>query len=287
MTIPAATICSGIGAPETALSRRPRVLIGYEASGIVRRAFRALGCDAFSCDVLPARDGSPYHIEADIWEVAGDQWDAGIFFPMCTYLTVSAAWAFNDPDFRRYPGVGYHQKVRPGSLTGEARREARREAIQNFQQLLDLPYPKAIENPANSFVSKAIRPADQRIQPFHFGDDGSKITGLWLDRLPRLRPTAFAEPRRTPRPMGSGASDRARAADGCASERGDLFGSGLMRWSNQTDTGQNRLSPSDDRWLKRSETWPGIAAAMGDQWGRWILERVERQYAAHGDGGRR
>ena len=47
-------------------------------------------------------------------------------------------------------------------------------------------------------------------------------------------------------------------------------GKQVKRWANQTDAGQNRLSPSDDRWLKRSETYPGIAAAMGDQWGRWL-----------------
>lgn len=177
---------------------------------------------------------------------------------MCTYLTCSAAWAFEDPDFDRYPGVGYHQKVKPETLTGEARREARREALANFRWLLDLPYPKAIENPAPSFVSEAIRPPDQTIQPFQFGDDASKRTGLWLDRLPKLRPTGFV-------------SGRIVEAD-----PQDLFGGGTERWGNQTDSGQNRLSPGEGRWLERSETYPGIAAAMGAQWGGYLASLAER-----------
>lgn len=167
-----------------------------------------------------------------------------VLHPMCTFLTVSAAWAFNDPDFIKYSGVGYHQRVKPGTLTGAARREARAEALDNFRRLLALPYPKAIENPAPSFVSAAIRPPDQTVQPYEFGDDASKRTGLWLDRLPKLRPTKRIPGRIVMTAKGP-----------------------VERWANQTDSGQNRLSPSDDRWLKRSDTYPGIARAMGNQWG--------------------
>ncbi|HKR17678.1 hypothetical protein [Rhizorhapis sp.] len=225
--------------------RAPRFLIGYSCCGVTREAFERQGVEAWTCDVRPARDGSPRHLQCDIWDVAEDDWDGGLFHPMCTYLTVSAAWAFNDPDYDRYPGVGYHQKIKPGTLTGEARREARREAIKGFRRILDLPYPKAIENPGASFISKAIRPADQLIQPYQFGDDASKLTGLWLDRLPPLTPT-----KRIPGRVVNGKE----------------------RWANQTDSGQNRVSPSEDRWLERSETYAGIAAAMGGQWGRWLMD---------------
>lgn len=167
----------------------------------------------------------------------------GIFHPMCTYLTTSAAWAFNDPDFDRYPGVGYHQKVKSDTLTGAARREAREEAIENFKRIMALPYPKAVENPGGSFLSKAYRPPDQIIQPHQFGDDASKATGLWLDRVPKLVPTTRVPGR---------------------------IVNGVERWANQTDSGQNRLSPGDDRWLLRSETYRGIANAMGDQWGGFM-----------------
>ncbi len=220
-----------------------RILIGYSACPFTRRAFERHGHDVWTCDLLPARDGSDHHLQCDIWQVANEPWDMGLFHPMCTYLTVAAAWAFNDPDFDRYPGIGYHQKLSPDTLTGADRREARDEAVENFKRLMALPYPKAAENPGHSFLSKAYRPADQIIQPYHFGDDASKATGLWLDRLPRLRPT-----KRVP---------------------GRIV-AGRERWANQTDSGQNRVSPGENRWLERSQTYPGIADAMGDQWGGYI-----------------
>jgi hypothetical protein len=210
-----------------------RILIGYSACPITRSAFEARGHEVWTCDLLPSRDGNQdRHLQCDVWDVAGDKWDMAIFHPMCTYLTVSAAWAFKDGP--------YHQKVKPGTLVGAERRAARDEALENFRRLLALPYPKAIENPAPSFISKAIRPPDQTIQPYEFGDDASKRTGLWLDRLPPLTPTKRIAGR---------------------------IVNGRERWSNQTDSGQNKLSPGDNRWLERSKTYPGIAQAMASQWG--------------------
>lgn len=216
-----------------------RVLIGYSTCPSTRLAFERRGHEVWTCDILPARDGSARHLQCDIWDVAGDRWDMGIFHPMCTYLTVSAAWAFGDGP--------YHQRVKPGTLVGAARRAARDEALGNFRRLLALPYPKAIENPAPSFVSKAIRPPDQTIQPYDFGDDASKRTGLWLDRLPKLRPTERVPGR---------------------------IVNGVERWSNQTDSGQNRLPPGEGRWLERSKSYPGIVDAMGDQWGGDLIARA-------------
>lgn len=234
------------GCREQSVSNRPAVLIGYSACQLTRQAFEDAGCEAWTCDLLPARGGQNYHIQGDIWEALRRPWDMAVLHPMCTYLTVSAAWAYGDPDFERYPGVGYHQRVKEGTLVGELRRLARDEAIENFRRLLALPFPVAIENPAPSFLSKAIRAPDQIIQPYQFGDDASKSTGLWLRGLPTLRPTRFVEPRMV---------------------------DGRPRWSNQTDSGQNKLTPGDDRWLLRSATYPGIAAAMGAQWGGFIRGR--------------
>jgi hypothetical protein len=216
-----------------------RVLIGYSACPLTRAAFEAQGCDVWTCDLLPARDNSPKHIHGDIWQAALTQdWDFAVMHPMCTYLTCSAAWAFGDGP--------YHQKVKLGTLVGAARRAARDDALENFSRLLDLPFPVAIENPGTSFVSKAIRKPSQIIQPWQFGDDASKATGFWLsDGVPLLRSTKHVRPRVV---------------------------NGKYRWSNQTDSGQNRLSPSPTRWLERSATYPGIAAAMGEQWGRYINE---------------
>lgn len=168
---------------------------------------------------------------------------------MCTWLTVSAAWAFNDPDFKSYPGVGYHQKVKPGTLTGQARRDARAVALDNFRWLLALPYPKLIENPGASFVAKAIRRPSQIVQPYEFGDDASKATGFWIDRLPLI------------------VTDPVKRVPG-------RVVNGKERWSNQTDSGQNRLSPGDNRWLERSATYPGIADALGTQIGAYLCGGV-------------
>jgi len=49
---------------------------------------------------------------------------------------------------------------------------------------------------------------------------------------------------------------------------------GKKRWGNQTDSGQNRLGPSEDRWKLRAETYSGIAEAMADQWGNYLRRNV-------------
>lgn len=225
-----------------------RWLIGYSTCPYTRAALELSGHEVWTCDLRA--DPHPRHLQCDIWEVAGDSWDAGIFHPMCTFLTCSAAWAFADPDYERYPGVGYHQRVQPGTPTGAERRALRADAIENFKRLDRLPYPKAIENPAPSFVSKAHRPPDQTIQLYDFGEDASKRTGLWLHKLKPLRPTLRVPGRMVEWPPGSGKIRE--------------------RWANQTDAGQNNAPPGDDRWLRRSRTPPGVAAAFGVQWGAAI-----------------
>lgn len=230
-----------------------KILIGYSTCPLTRQAFEQHGHEVWTCDLLPARDGHPRHYKCDIWDVLGMNWDMAVLHPMCTYLTVSAAWALKDPDFDKYPGIGYHQRVSAGTLVGEARRGAQARALENFRKLLALPYSVAIENPAPSFVSKAIRPPSQIIQPHQFGDDASKSTGLWLKDLPPLQPTKHVPPRMV---------------------------DGKPRWANQTDSGQNKLTPSDNRWLERSKTYPGIAAAMGDQWGSMFEPSAAEQAAA-------
>ena len=226
-----------------------QVIVGYSCCQLTRRAFAANGAAAFTCDLLPARgDSQLWHMQCDVWEAINSrQWDFGIFHPMCTYLTVSSAWAFNDPDYDRYPGVGYHQRVSPDTLTGAARRKQRDIELTNFKRLLELPFPAIIENPAVSFINTAIRPPTQVVQPYEYGDDASKATGLWHNdaalaaNLPLLTPTRRIEPR---------------------------IVNGKPRWGNQTDSGQNNIGPSEDRWLIRSQTYPGIAAALGSTYSR-------------------
>lgn len=241
-----------------------RVLIGYSRCEITRQAFERHGHEAWTCDLLPTDEPSNRHFQCDVWSVLAFPWDMAVLHPMCTYLTCSAAWAFKDPDFKKYPGVGYHQKVKDGTLTGAARRIARDMALSNFERLLKLPFPVAAENPAVSFINRAIRPPSQVIHPYDFGDDASKATGFWLTGgLPHLTGTGYVKPRLI--------CDRKHVFE-YGHHKCPFCGSHsfLPRWANQTDNGQNRLSPSDDRWLDRSKTWPGIANAMGDQWGRWL-----------------
>lgn len=242
-----------------------RVLIGYSACQLTREAFEAHGHDVWTCDRLPARGDSPKHFQCDIWEVAEmPGWDFGLFHPMCTVLTTSSAWAFLDADFKRYPGVGYHQKVKPETLVGVDRRNQKDIELANFRRLLKLRYRKVIENPAVSFINTAIRPPTQVIHPHQHGDDASKATGLWLadedgsqsKDIPLIVPTGHVEPR------------------WCQGKK-----KMLPRWANQTDSGQNIEPPGPDRWLKRSETYPGIAAAWGDQWGRYLNEKGSKNEA--------
>jgi len=114
------------------------------------------------------------------------------------------------------------------------------DALHFVQTLMNAPVPLiAIENPV-SVISSRIRKPDQIITPYQFGHDASKKTCLWLKGLPLLRPTNFVEPR---------------------------IVNGKPRWGNQTDSGQNKLAPSANRWKIRSETYKGIAQAMAQQWG--------------------
>lgn len=202
-----------------------RVLVACEFSGAVRRAFRAKGHEAYSCDLLPSDDDSPYHIQGDVTPVLSEGWDLMIAFPPCTYVCSS----------------GLHwNKRRP------ERQALTDEALDFVRLLLGADIPRiALENP-NGCISTAVRKPDQIIQPWQFGHDASKATCLWLKGLPVLVPTDV------------------------------LPGGKEARRSNQTASGQNKLAPSPDRWKLRSITFPGIAAAMADQWGNLQTEDTTR-----------
>lgn len=199
-----------------------------EFSGVVRDAFIELGHDAWSCDLLPCDASSERHIQTDVLTVLDQQWDLMIAHPPCTYFSVSAAWAFSDGP--------YHQKIKPGTLVGSERRRARMESFEFVKALWSAPIKKVcMENPIGS-LSSMFRKPDQIIQPWQFGHDASKATCLWLRGLPPLKPTD------------------------------ELPGGHSARRANQTASGQNRLSPSVDRWKLRSITYPGIGKAMAQQW---------------------
>lgn len=148
-----------------------RVLVACEESGEVRRAFRALGHDAWSCDLLPARDGSEFHIQGDVTPLLSGGWNLMIAFPPCTHLCVSGARWFKE----------------------KQREQA--EALDFVRTLLDAPIPRiALENPIG-VISSRIRKPDQIIQPWQFGHGETKATCLWLKNLPKLVPTNIVEGR--------------------------------------------------------------------------------------------
>lgn len=255
-----------------------RILVACECSGVVREAFRAKGHDAWSVDFLPSvRHGR--HIQSDARSILNGcsygapsfvKWDMMIAHPPCDYLTNSAAWAYKDPDFVRYPGVGYHQRLKPGTLFGAARREARENARDFFLYLWNCGINRiAIENPIGHMNTHSSLPNNipgrQIIQPYEFGEDASKSTVLWLKNLPPLNMTEYVEPRAVCNVCGYCEAHQRMFSHGCP-ECGADAGKVLPRWSNQTDAGQNRLSPSDDRASVRAVTYRGIAQAMADQW---------------------
>lgn len=207
-------------AAEGVVMKALKVLAACESSGVVREAFRRLGHDAWSCDLLPAEDGSQYHIPGDVLPVLEEGgWDLVIAHPPCTYLC-SSGLHWN------------HRRPERQGLTNAA--------AEFFLKFTRLECRWAIENPIGC-MSRLYRKPDQIVQPYQFGEDASKATCLWLHGLPPLVHTRWVMPR---------------------------WVGGRPRWGNQTDSGQNRLGPSPERWRLRSKTYPGLAAAMAEQWGR-------------------
>jgi hypothetical protein len=221
---------------------KKNVLVAAEYSGVVRDAFLEKGHRVISCDLLPTQRPGP-HYQGDVREIIDAvAWDLLIAHPPCTYLAVSGMhWTtrgFRDPQ-----------------LTEDAL---------DFVRLLmnSKIKEKAIENPV-SIISTRIRKYDQLIHPYMFGHDASKSTCLWLDNLQPLDidPSQYVEPRWVccGSVIPEGRSGFCKKCNGSKKP--------LPRWGNQTNSGQNALSPSDDRWKKRSDTFPGIAKAMAEKWG--------------------
>lgn len=145
-----------------------RVLVACEFSGVVRRAFRERGHDAWSCDLLPPEDESEFHYQRDVREILTVKWDLMIAHPPCTYLASMGIW-WNAKRPERW------------SLTHEAK-----------QFVIDLASAPinhiAIENPIG-YLNKNWRRPSQIIHPWQFGHEASKPTCLWLKNLPQLTPT--------------------------------------------------------------------------------------------------
>jgi hypothetical protein len=149
-----------------------RVLIACEYSGKVRDAFRALGHDAWSCDLLPSDNLTDYHYTGDCWPVIAEGWDLIIMHPPCTALAVSG---------NRWYGSGMPKH--------QDRLDSIEWTLALYEHAKKHAPRVAFENPVGVLP---IKPT-QYIQPYQFGHPESKKTGLWLHNLPPLVPTNDVE----------------------------------------------------------------------------------------------
>ena len=153
-----------------------KVLVACEYSGRVRDAFRALGHDAWSCDILPTEADPTHHIEGPVQSVLHLGWDLMVAHPPCTFMANSGAKHL-------YAGM----KKENGR--NEDRWKSMAEAAAFFRMLLNADIPQiAIENPV--MVGHALELVGQNftqsIQPWQFGHMEVKRTCLWLKNLPPL-----------------------------------------------------------------------------------------------------
>lgn len=203
-----------------------KVLVACEESQAVCKEFRALGHEAYSCDILPCSGGHPeWHLQQDVTELLKQKWDMIIAFPPCTHLSNAGAayWKEKQEDGRQQAAIDF------------------------FMLFVNADCSKiAIENPVG-IMSKKYRKPDQIIQPWQFGDEASKKTCLWLKGLPLLQPTNIVD-------RGEFYKIYPPAKNGKAYT--------VPLWYQKL----SGLS-TEERAKMRSKTFPGIAAAMAEQWG--------------------
>lgn len=223
--------------------KKLKVLIACEYSGVVRDAFRNRGFDAWSCDILPTESDHTYHYHCDVKEVLSLGWDLMIAHPPCTYLCASGSAWFYHPDDKGLPT----EKRRPHPRF-PTRRFDQEIAYEFFMQFANADVPRiAIENPIG-VVSRLWRKPDQIIQPYQFGHENSKSTCLWLKDLPILKSTNIVS-------------------------QGDFYydksGKKRDRWFDKG--GSKNINDKQERMKFRSRTFQGIADAMAEQWGDYLL----------------
>lgn len=217
-----------------------RVLIACERSGVVRRAFRRRGHDAVSCDLVRADDGSNHHIVGDVRDHLAEGWDLlAVMHPPCTTLCNSGV---------RWLYIGGKR------INGrdEGRWAELHAAAAFYRDLRDTPHikRKALENPVmhREAIRLTGRGRTQFVQPWWFGDPFFKSIGLELINLPKLHPTNRLTP---PKP---GTADH-------------------KAWSKiHRSSGWGRHAA--DRARLRSETFPGFAEALADQYGNLLDVRA-------------
>lgn len=233
------------------------VLIACEESQTVCKEFRALGFNAFSCDLLESSGGNPqWHFKQDVLEVIKNkggtletgeeyfiegEWNLMIAHPPCTYLAVSGARWYYHPEDKDLP----FEQRRPHPKFPN-RQQDKQEAIEFFMELAnaDIEYI-AVENPVGVMNTNYRKP-DQIVQPYHFGDAASKSTCLWLKNLPPLEPTDIVD-------AGEYVTFKS--------------GKRVAKWYADALTNSKT---SEERRTLRSKTFTGFAKAMAQQWGDFL-----------------
>lgn len=208
-----------------------RVLVACERSQVVTKAFRALGVEAYSCDLVSCdnKEGKAWHIVGDARRVARDyDWALVIAHPPCTYLANAGNRWFS---VERYGGKALDRYI------------AREQAVEFFMAFTRLRCKVAIENPVGRMSTRWRRPT-QIVHPWWFGDPYEKRTCLWLRGLPPLRPTNVVRP-----------------------ENRIVYASGrnMPAWYAKAIT-----KGKQEGARLRSVTFPGMAVAMADQWQRLL-----------------
>ena len=210
-----------------------KILIACEESQAVCKEFRFLGHEAYSCDIQDCSGDKPqWHIKGDVIEQLNKGWDMMISFPPCTHLAVSgAAW--------------FEEKRKDGR---------QQEGIDFFMKMVNAPIKRiAIENPIG-IMSKIYRKPDQIIHPYYFGDNVSKSTCLWLKNLPKLlhnKTVNLFEPKPT-------------WVEPVFTEF--LYSNG--KTVRHSEISNKWYKSAEERSRERSKTFPGIAKAMAEQWGK-------------------
>lgn len=219
-----------------------RVLIACEESQAITKEFRALGIEAYSCDLLPCSGGHPeWHIQGDaLKEAYSGKYSLMMAHPPCTYLAVSgAAWLYNKDGSRN-----------------EERWKNQAEALDFVKALMNAPIDFiAVENPI-SVISTQIRKPDQIIHPWQFGDQASKSTCLWLKNLPKIKPTKIVD-------------------------KGEFFEwtdkNGVKKKQAQWDVDVlSQAKTPEERRTLRSKTFQGMAKAIADQWQHFNTFPIQR-----------
>jgi hypothetical protein len=222
-----------------------KILIACEESQAITKEFRALGYEAFSCDLLPCSGGHPeWHIQGDVFKIINDGWDLMIAHPPCTFLSASGSGWLYHPDDKNLPT----QARRPHPKYPN-RIQDRDEAVEFVKRIYesDIPYI-AIENPIGMLSSQWRKP-DQIVQPWMFGDEANKATCFWLKGLPLLMPTDVV-----------GKGEFFEWVDG---KSGKLKRQPMWYYKALSEA----KTPEQRRTL-RSKTFQGMAKAIANQWSR-------------------